>query len=301
MNAVEFKNVTRIYPKGGVVALKDLTLSIPEGGVYGLLGRNGAGKTTLLRMIPALLHATEGTVRVFGLDPWEEQEQVKRDIGYLSEDDVMPRLARLGDILDLHASVYPDWDSGMCEGLLGQFKLERKRRMSALSKGQKRQVGLICAVSHRPKLLVLDEPAGGLDPVVRREFLEVVIELLAESGSTVILSSHLMSDLERVAGQIVLLHEGGLMLNRPLDELKENICRTEIRAHGLDVEKLSRSQGCLRAAETDGNIIATFECAPEAVREFVLGACPETDEVEVLRAVTLNLEDIFIELTGSQG
>ena len=299
MNAVEFENVTRVYPKG-IVALKDLTLSIPQGGVYGLLGRNGAGKTTLLRMIPALLHATEGTVRVFGMDPWEKQEEVKRNLGYLSEDEVLPKQARVGDILDLFASVYPDWDGGMCDDLLGQFKLDRKRRIGTLSKGQKRQVGLICAVSHRPKLLVLDEPAGGLDPVVRREFLEVVIELLAESGSTVILSSHLMSDLERVAGQIIILDEGELMLNRPLDDLKENICRTEIRASGLDIDKLSRSRGCLRAAETNGSITATLECAPDAVREFVMKACPEAGEVEVLRAVTMNLEDIFIELTGGK-
>ena len=174
MNIVEFENVTRVYPKG-VVALDGVTLTIPEGSIYGLIGRNGAGKTTLLRMIPALLHATEGVVRVFGKDPWEEQDEVKRDLGYLSEDDVLPGLGRIGDIIDLCAGLYPNWDGGMADNFLAHFALTRNTRIRTLSKGQKRQVGLICAVSHRPKLLVLDEPAGGLDPAARCEFLEVVI------------------------------------------------------------------------------------------------------------------------------
>ena len=129
---------------------------------------------------------------------------------------------------DLCASLYPKWDARMAGDLLARFGLEPGRKLGALSKGQKRQVGLLCAVCHKPRLLVLDEPAGGLDPVARREFLEVVINLLADAGSTVIFSSHILSDLERVAQRLVVLHEGLILLDRPVDDLKENVCRVEV-------------------------------------------------------------------------
>jgi len=140
---------------------------------------------------------------------------VKKDIGYLSENETLPATVRVKDMTDLCASIYPTWDASMATDLMGRFALEPRRRLGALSKGQKRQVGLLCAVCHKPKLLVLDEPAGGLDSVARREFLEVVISLLADAGSTVIFSSHILSDLDRVAQRLVVLHQGLILLEPP--------------------------------------------------------------------------------------
>jgi ABC-2 type transport system ATP-binding protein len=301
MNLVEFQDVTRIYA-GGSTALRGVTLSLAEGSVTGLVGRNGAGKTTLLRMIPALLHPTGGTVRVFGVDPWDRQEEVKRQLGYLSEDHVLPGHLRVRDMTDLCESVYPGWDADMASGLLAQFGLDETRRIVVLSKGQKRQVGLVMAVCHRPRLLVLDEPAGGLDPVVRREFLEVVIELLASSGSTIILSSHILSDLERLVGSLVVLHEGRVLLQRAVDDLKENTCRVEIGgALPSDAEaKLAAHPDCVRAVRKNGRVQATLVCSPEGASRVVNAALAPSEGVEVSGAMLLGLEDIFVDLTGGK-
>ena len=299
MNAVKFENVTRAYPRK-IMALRGVTLALPEGTVCGLVGRNGAGKTTLLRMIPALLHPTDGTVRVFGLDPWESQEEVKRQTGYLSEDETLPPTVRIRDMTDLCASLYPNWDAGMAGDLLGRFGLDPGRKLGALSKGQKRQVGLLCAVCHRPRLLVLDEPAGGLDPVARREFLEVVINLLADTGSTVIFSSHILSDLERVAQRLVVLHEGLILLDRSVDDLKENVCRVEL-AGGVPPrtrELLSGRKGCFHVVQKNGTLKATLECPPAEATDFLNRLVPEAPEIRAAGAMALTLEDIFIELTG---
>ena len=301
MNVVEFENVTRIYPKK-IMALRGVTLALPEGSVCGLVGRNGAGKTTLLRMIPALLHPTEGAVRVFGLDPWESQEEVKKDIGYLSENETLPNAVRIKDMTDLCASIYPTWDRAMADDLIGRFALDPRRTMGALSKGQKRQVGLLCAVCHKPRLLVLDEPAGGLDPVARREFLEVVVGLLADAGSTVIFSSHILSDLDRIARRLVILHQGLILLDRPVDDLKENICRVEVIG-GFPpgaAKALGARKDCFNLVEKDGALRVTLQCAPSEATEFLKRALPDAPDIRADNAVALGLEDIFIELTGGR-
>jgi ABC-2 type transport system ATP-binding protein len=202
---------------------------------------------------------------------------------------------------DLCASLYPNWDARMAGDLLARFALEPDRRLGALSKGQKRQVGLLCAVCHKPRLLVLDEPAGGLDPVARREFLEVVIALLADAGSTVLFSSHIMTDLERVAQRLVVLHEGRILLDRSVDDLKENVCRVEVAGERIPPgakELLSGRKGCFHVVQKDGLLKATLECAPDEATAFLKRLLPEAPDVRAAGAVTLNLEDIFIELTG---
>jgi ABC-2 type transport system ATP-binding protein len=297
VNAVEYENVTRYY--GKVRALVGLTLRVPEGTACALVGRNGAGKTTMLRMIPPLLHPSAGSVSVFGLDPWTSQEEVKLQLGYLSENEDWPATVRVRDLIDLCAGVYPTWDAKMASDLLGQFGLDPKRKMGQLSKGQKRQVGLLCAVCHKPRLLVLDEPGGGLDPAVRRSFLDVVIRLLVDSGATVLFSSHIMSDLDRVADHIAILHKGELILHAPLDELKENICRIEAGDNlpRAAYEKLRAHRACLRAELEDGRLRATLKCAPDKAPEVLREALPEFHEVRVTSVTAMSLEDIFIELT----
>jgi ABC-2 type transport system ATP-binding protein len=297
-NVVEFENVSRVYP-GNIIALRGLNLTVPEGSVCALVGRNGAGKTTMLRMIPALLHPSEGTVRVFGLDPWKSQVEVKLHLGYLSENEDWPAPVRIRDLTDLCASVYPSWDARMSIGLLEQFALDPKRRMGQLSKGQRRQVGLLCAVCHRPTLLVLDEPGGGLDPAVRRSFLDVVIRLLSDSGASVILSSHIMSDLDRVANRIAILHRGELLLHTQLDELKESICRVEVTDNlpATAYDKLRSNPACVKARLEGGTLRATLKCAPDRAAEFVRGIVPDLPDARAISVVAMNLEDIFIELT----
>jgi ABC-2 type transport system ATP-binding protein len=171
-----------------------VSLAIEPGQVVGLLGKNGAGKTTLIRIAMGMLEAQEGSVRLFGMDPREEAVEVKRRVGYVSEDQILPPFLRVGEVIDLHRRLFPTWDEQMERRLCERFELPRSAKIKSLSKGQARQVALLCAVAHRPELLILDEPAGGLDPAARREFLETSIQLLNEAGSTILFSSHYMSD-----------------------------------------------------------------------------------------------------------
>ena len=294
---VEFQDVTRLY--GKVLALNDLTLAVPEGSICALVGRNGAGKTTMLRMIPALIHPTTGTVRVFGLDPWQSQQEVKLHLGYLSESEEWPPLVRVEDLTGLCASVYPTWDAAMASRLLDQFSINPRSRMVALSKGQKRQVGLMCAVCHRPKLLVLDEPGGGLDPAARRSFLDVVIRLLVDSGTTVLFSSHIMSDLDRVADRIAILHRGRLLLHTQLDELKENTCRVEISGDlPPDAgDAIASHPLALNARAQNGSMRVTLKCPPDVAPRLLADALRSAPAARLTNVVAMSLEDIFIELT----
>ena len=198
MTIVDFKNVHRAYTRDTDV-LAGVTFGIEAGQVVGLLGKNGAGKTTLLRIAMGLLDPQQGSVAIFGLDPRREPLEVKRRVGYVSEDQILPPFMRTDQVLALHKGLYPTWDDGMAQSMIERFQIPGRQKIKTLSKGQARQVALLCAVAHRPELLILDEPAGGLDPAARREFLETSIQLLTEIGTTILVTSHYMSDVERLA------------------------------------------------------------------------------------------------------
>ena len=205
MNVLELKDISRSYERGAPV-LEGLDLSIQPGEVVGLLGENGAGKTTLMRLAIGLLHPGKGSVRLFGKDPWKDGVEVKRRVGYVSEDQALPPYLRVDDALELHRKLFPTWDEELARELMDQFSLETNKRIGKLSKGQARRVAVTCAIAHRPELLLLDEPAGGFDPAARREFLEAALALLADEGCAVLFSSHHLADVERMAGRVVFLH-----------------------------------------------------------------------------------------------
>ncbi len=296
MTILEFHNVYRNY--GSTEALRGVNLTIDAPGVYALIGRNGAGKSTLLRMIPCLLHPDRGSVRVFGVDPWLHQEEVKGRMGYLSENDAYPSHLKVRDLLDVNAECRPTWDGAMARTLLARFEIDTGRRLSALSKGQLRLVGLLCAVCHRPELLVMDEPASGLDAVVHREFLQVVIELLASAGGTVLLSTHFFADVERLAEHVIILHKGQVLARDSVENFKAHTSRIACRAEGAEAvaatcNALAALPECVRAAHADGGVTATLRLAPEEARERTrqLGLAVE-------QAVPVTLEDLFVEWTG---
>jgi ABC-2 type transport system ATP-binding protein len=297
MSIISFREVKRTF--GRIEALRGVTLEVPAGCVYGLVGRNGAGKSTLLRMVPALLHPTAGEVRVFGRDPWQD-EGVRRDLGYLSDSDEHPPLLRVRDLLELFAGLYDRWDDALVRRLLERFAIDPGRRLAALSKGQRRQVGLLCAVGHHPRLLVLDEPAGGLDPVARRGLLEVVLDVLASEGATVLFSSHPLSDVERIATRVGILHRGRLIADQPLDELKAGTCRVELSAEGIDRAGLAARLPAIRVASEDGRHRLTLLCGPQRVEEVIAAGLGAGTPFEVLDVQPVNLEEVFLDWTGDE-
>jgi ABC-2 type transport system ATP-binding protein len=216
---IEVRAVTRRF--AATVALDGVSLVVPCGTVFGLVGANGAGKTTLIRHILGLLRAQAGSVRVFGRDPVADPPGVLGRLGYLSEENDLPAWMRVGELMRYSRAFYPRWDDAYAEELRETFELAPGARVGSLSKGQRARVGLLIALAHRPELLVLDEPSSGLDPLVRRDILAAIIRTIADEGRTVLFSSHLLDEVERVSDHVALLHKGRMVFSAALDDLKE--------------------------------------------------------------------------------
>jgi len=296
MTILDMRGVRRAYDEGREV-LCGVDLSVEPGEVVGLLGRNGAGKTTLLRIAMGLIRAQAGSVRLFGLEHESDSVAIKRRIGYVSEDQILPPFLRVRDVLDLHRTLFPSWDRDLEKRLCERFEMSMKKHVRKLSKGQARQVAVVCAVAHRPELLLLDEPAGGLDPAARREFLEVAIDALTEAGSTIVFSSHHMQDVERIAGRVVLVHDGRVLIDRDLDALREELSLAIVTpVNGSTLSALRRQAGCLAAREHAGEARAVFQRRPDDVRAQL-----EADLVGArATCAPLGLEDLFIEAVEGQ-
>jgi ABC-2 type transport system ATP-binding protein len=228
---IQLSNLSRRF--GQKTALDDVTLSLPRGVVYGLVGANGAGKTTIIRQILGLLRAESGTVRVFGMDPVAEPVSVLSRVGYLSEENDLPAWMSVGELIRYTRAFYPTWDDGYAEELRRAFGLDSSARIRDLSRGQKARAGLIAALAHRPELLVLDEPSSGLDPIVRRDILGAVLRTIALEGRTVFFSSHLLDEVEEVADHVIMISEGRILLSAPLAEIRETH-RADGRVANLD-------------------------------------------------------------------
>jgi ABC-2 type transport system ATP-binding protein len=207
---------------GAKAALAEVSISISRGSVLGLVGENGAGKTTLIRHLLGMLRAQEGSVRVFGLDPVADPVGVLSKVGYLSERRDLPGWMRVDEFLRYTQAFYPEWDEQYAEELLERFQLDPTQKINTLSQGQQAKTGLLTALAYRPELLILDEPSSGLDPVVRREILEAIIRVVADEGRTVLFSSHLLEEVERVADRIVMLQRGRVVLNGATQEVRRN-------------------------------------------------------------------------------
>ncbi len=207
---------------GATTALDAVTLSLPPGAVYGLVGANGAGKTTLIKHILGLLRAQSGSVRVFGLDPVADPVGVLSRIGYLSEDNDLPGWMRVDELMRYSRAFYPAWDDAYAEELRRVFALDPAARIQTLSRGQRARAGLLIALAYRPELLVLDEPSSGLDPIVRRDILGAGIRTIAEEGRTVLFSSHLLEEVEQVADHVTMMHQGRIVLSGPLDTIRQS-------------------------------------------------------------------------------
>src|SRR5467141_1217670 len=219
-SVVTVSELTRRF--GATTALASVSLSMPRGAVYGLVGANGAGKTTLIKHILGLLRAESGSVRVFGLDPVADPVAVLSRIGYLSEENDLPGWMRVDELIRYTSAFYPKWDDAYAEELRQGFALEPSARIRNLSKGQKARAGLLVALAHRPELLLLDEPSSGLDPIVRRDIVGAVIRTIAHEGRTVLFSSHLLEEVEEVADHVTMIDHGRLVLSGPLESIKQS-------------------------------------------------------------------------------
>ena len=283
---VEIRGLTRKF--GDKVALNDLSLVVPRGGVFGLIGGNGAGKTTLIKHILGMLKAQQGSVHVFGLDPVQDPVGTLGRIGYLSEERELPDWMRVGELIRYTQAFFPNWDETYAEELRESFDLDKKARIKTLSRGQRARAGLLVALAHRPELLVLDEPSSGLDPVVRRDILGAIIRTIADEGRTVLFSSHLLDEVERVADRVAIIHHGQIMLTASMEEIKEQHRRVTLRFE----QTLDRPPELVGALSSTGQGKEwTYVCNGETT-QFRNAA--EAIGATVVEEAALTLDEIFI-------
>ena len=283
---IEIRRLTRQF--GGAKALDDISLTIPRGGVFGLIGGNGAGKTTLIKHILGMLRAQSGTVRVFGLDPVENPVGTLGRIGYLSENRDLPDWMSVGELMRYTQAFFATWDEAYAEELRTMFDLDPKAKINTLSRGQRARAGLLAALAHRPELLVLDEPSSGLDPVVRRDILGAIVRTIADEGRTVLFSSHLLDEVERVADQVTIIHQGRLLLTAPMDEIKETQRRVTLRFG----EPLDHPPALVGTIAFDGHGAEWTYVCNGASRQ--LRSAAESLGATVVDDKALSLDEIFV-------
>ncbi len=219
-NAIEIKGLVKKYENN--FTLGPIDLMIPSGIIIGLIGENGAGKTTLIKSILNILRIDAGTIKIFGKDYQKEETRIKEEIGVVLDNAFFPELMSPKDINEVMRKSYQKWDQDLFFQYLKDFGLPKERAIKTLSKGMRKKLELATALSHHPKLLILDEPTSGLDPVVRNEVLELFLKFLEDEEHTILLSTHITSDLEHIADEIVFIDQGKIILEENRDELLEN-------------------------------------------------------------------------------
>ncbi len=284
------------YP--GCDALQGVDLNVKSGTVFALLGENGAGKTTMIRILTGFQKPTAGECRVCGLDPMHNALEIRRRIGYVSDAPALYDWMTVSEIGWFAASFYPAGYVDRYEQLLSEYELSRDRKIKVLSKGQRAKVALSLAIAHDPELLILDEPTSGLDPLVRREFLESMVDR-ASAGRTVFLSSHQIAEVERVADTVAILHGGKFRLCGELVELKDTISEVTVNVDDPLLALPSLPEGIeVLSEETEGRqrrmIVRGFQ---DEHRSQLLGR----SGVLSVRSRPASLEELFVACTRGIG
>ncbi|MBL9128171.1 MAG: ABC transporter ATP-binding protein [Verrucomicrobiales bacterium] len=286
--AIEIRGLVRRF--GATEAVHGLDLTVPAGSCYGFFGRNGAGKTTTIKCLLHLLKPDAGTVRVFGLDPAKQELEVKRRIAYVPDQVAFYPWMSVRDALDYVASFRPGWNEETERSLLDRFRLETRKPVAGLSKGQRTQLALIGAICADPELLILDEPTSGLDPIVRREFIEAVIGAYQEADPgrrTVFVSTHLIAEFEGLIDRFTIVEGGKATISLEADEARSKYRR--LRARFASEPPSIEVPGILRQTRNGRELELVTNGATERVLEELRKNQPED-----IRSEALSLEEIFV-------
>lgn len=282
---LELKNVQKKY-KGFV--LNDISLSLPQGYILGLIGPNGAGKTTTIKILMNMVKRDGGEVEVFGLDPRRNAKQIKAHVGFLGEEQHFYGNKTVAWTGKFVSTFYRDWDTNTFQSLLSSFQISRTKKTSELSKGMKVRFSLALALSHHPELLILDEPTAGLDPVVRREVLELLWKKSKNEGKSVIISSHITDDIMRTADLVAFLIQGRIVLASEKDELLSNWKRIHYKKGALGTDVVNT---LMRREDHAFGSSGVTDCYTKIKDSLVKGITEGEVKVE-----NVNLDDILISL-----
>jgi ABC-2 type transport system ATP-binding protein len=271
-------------------AIDDVSLTVPVGAVYGLLGANGAGKTTLLRLVLDLLRPDRGEVEIMGVDTRRHPHRARMRVGYVPDRLSAPAWMTVERAMRHHAVFYRTWDEPFAQSLISRLRLPAGRKLAHLSKGEAGKLSLLLALAHRPELLILDEPTESLDPLARREFMELLLEFVADSRATVVMSSHLVQEVERCADWIAIMKDGALAWETPIDDLRGTIKRLRLgpAPHGstdaLPFTLLARE----RHGREEIWVVRGWEPG--------MGALLAGRGVDLRQVIDLELEECYVEL-----
>ena len=215
-NILEIKNLCKKYDN---FELKNITFNLPKGMIMGLIGENGAGKTTTIKAILDIIKSYSGEIKIFGLDNRQDERKIKEDIGVVLDDMFFPEILTPNDINNTMQGIYQNWDTKMFNDYLKEFSLLPNKQIKTFSKGMRKKLEIATSLSHHPKLLILDEPTSGLDPVARAEVIQIFQNILEKDECSILLSSHITTDLEHIADYITFINNGEIVLSKTTDEL----------------------------------------------------------------------------------
>jgi ABC-2 type transport system ATP-binding protein len=272
------------------VVLDGANLDIPAGSVTGLLGKNGEGKTTLIKCALGLISPTGGRAELLGENSWRMSAETKARIGYVPQIVQLYPWLTVRSAIDYFAAFYPKWNERLVGELLREFDVEPKQKIAALSLGTLQKVAIILALAHEPELLILDEPAASLDPAARRDFLKALVNIAADGKRTILFSTHITSDLERVADRVAILRGGKIVYDGELADLKEQVKRLRITARAPIAPGFTIPGGFRSRIEGNEALVSVRDASPELLSNI------ESQLEARVRVEDLNLEDIFLEM-----
>ena len=287
---IEVKNVTKSFD--GFKALDELSINVPTGAIYGLVGPNGAGKSTIIRHITGIFRQDDGEILIDG-KPVYENPEIKRDIAYIPDDVFFYTQATIKDMMKFYKGVCPNFSEERFEKLRKAFDLNDTTKMRSLSKGMQKQAAFWLTVSMCPKVLVLDEPVDGLDPVMRRQVWSILMADVAENGTTVLVSSHNLRELEDVCDHVGIMNKGKLLLERNLSELQDNIVKVQLALP--DDKVLPDGFNILHHSSTGRLQTLIIRGTAEEIANQLA-----TSEPLFMDVIPLTLEEIFIYELGGE-
>lgn len=290
---IAVKNVTKTFD--GFHALDDFNMSVKRGSIYGLIGPNGAGKTTIINHLTGVLHQDTGSVTINGEDVWENAE-LKQNVVSISDDWYFFGTYTIKEMAKFYESIYKNFNRERFEKLGEIFQFNKNSQIRRLSKGMKKQVAFRLALSCMPEVLILDEPLDGLDPVMRKQIMNIIISDVAERQMTVLVSSHNLRELEDICDHVGIIHKGRMVIEKPLDDLKGNVQKLQLAFKGDFPTELNNSLDILHLSKSGSVYTLIVKGNTDEIAETVSASNPL-----IFDKVSLTLEEIFIYELGGLG
>lgn len=233
---LQIENLSKAYNN---FKLNNINLNIPTGSIMGFIGQNGAGKTTTIKLILNLIKRDNGSIKILGLDNIKDEKAIKENIGVVFDESYFHETLTVNEVSKIMQNIYKNWDDNVFFKYINQFGLPENKTIKEFSRGMKMKLSIAAALSHHPKLLILDEATSGLDPIVRNEILNIFYDFIQDENHSIFISSHITSDLEKIADYITFIHNGEILLSAPKDDLLEN--HIIIKCSSADYETLDKS------------------------------------------------------------